>query len=731
MARRHAHCDAELAQPRSCCARGGRRAASLAAGALPVAPRGCSPRRPAPPTADDATLQAFADTIIPGRKATHDRPRQRRSTRRRSPASTRCPARSRPTRCALYHHPLIGFDALEPAFLADLAARSLPQGGDFLSLAFDERVAVCIGGPGLRQPVAAALGGRGRRAVHRVLRRGDRASQTAAKASGYRVMGLPGAAPNGYRASPTGRKLARERTQARDRWPDGRARRRPDRGHAASAARSPPTGWPSSTTPPAPTRARSWCSSAASASGTRTSSSRWTSSNLSRVYDLDPGPGHAGRHRQRRRRRLEPLPRGVAARADRDLRAARPPPRRRAGPADVAGGDLARDARPATTRASSAGCASAGRRWKQVSKSGGLWAATLHAAGHTCDRVPLAIRPEALRQREVVPHRLHLRRQELADHQLPRGRRAARRAGPPAASRSSRCASPRRGRTATSSRSTRWTRTRAAAGEQRDRVQGADPRHRRDGRRADPHALAQRPAVAVAPGRPAPRLQRRPRRGDRVRPEAGPRACSACRATTQFYKGKPITTMTYDFWVGPARPPLRRHALHAAGDLPVVADQLPLRRRARARRRAVVVGPAEEAGDRALGQPHRAAGDGRGHQRRDVLRLAAAGDASSPTAGRSRVGAFTYTHVRAVARACARRPTRRCGGSLERKGLGRFMKLTETQGAYCAHPLGGCRMAESADLGVVDAHGAGVRLRGPATASARRSSRPRWASTRR
>src|SRR5436190_8885363 len=29
--------------------------------------------------------------------------------------------------------------------------------------------------------------------------------------------------------------------------------------------------------------------------------------------------------------------------------------------------------------------------WNEVSKSGGLWAATLDAAGHTCDRVPLAI----------------------------------------------------------------------------------------------------------------------------------------------------------------------------------------------------------------------------------------------------------------------------------------------------------------------------------------------------
>src|SRR3954471_5721260 len=29
--------------------------------------------------------------------------------------------------------------------------------------------------------------------------------------------------------------------------------------------------------------------------------------------------------------------------------------------------------------------------WGQVSKSGGLWAAALHARGHTCDRVPVAI----------------------------------------------------------------------------------------------------------------------------------------------------------------------------------------------------------------------------------------------------------------------------------------------------------------------------------------------------
>lgn len=32
--------------------------------------------------------------------------------------------------------------------------------------------------------------------------------------------------------------------------------------------------------------------------------------------------------------------------------------------------------------------------WNQVSRSGGIWAAALDAAGHTCDRVPLAISPQ-------------------------------------------------------------------------------------------------------------------------------------------------------------------------------------------------------------------------------------------------------------------------------------------------------------------------------------------------
>src|ERR671939_1173552 len=119
-----------------------RRAGALGAGAfvlaaLPVAERmiAADPALAAVSN-DDATLQAFADTIIPGRKA----------------ARTDLGDEIHPDAIAgvddepgaveadvlqLYHHPLTGFDAIEPVFLADLSTRSLQEGGPFLGLDFD------------------------------------------------------------------------------------------------------------------------------------------------------------------------------------------------------------------------------------------------------------------------------------------------------------------------------------------------------------------------------------------------------------------------------------------------------------------------------------------------------------------------------------------------------------------------------------------------------------------
>jgi len=188
-------------------------AAALIASAMPVAERilAADPALAAVPT-DEATMQAFADTIIPGRKA----------------ATTDLGDEIHPDAIAgvddepgaveadvmrLYHHPLTGFDALEPAFLADLSTRSLQQGGPFLGLDFEQRSAVLLQALSFDNTdrvlyeAAAAVPFTAfcAAAVHE--------TGTSKNASGYRVMGYPGAAPQGYRRYSYGRKLARDFTK--------------------------------------------------------------------------------------------------------------------------------------------------------------------------------------------------------------------------------------------------------------------------------------------------------------------------------------------------------------------------------------------------------------------------------------------------------------------------------------------------------------------------------------
>src|SRR3954463_401401 len=118
--------------------------AALVASALPLAEQLTSRvAYAADPTLDDATLQAFADTIIPGRKAAQ--------TDLGDPIHPQAIAGIDPDPGAveadalrLFHDPLIGFDALEAPFLADLSTRSLQQGGTFLTLTYEKRVAVLL-----------------------------------------------------------------------------------------------------------------------------------------------------------------------------------------------------------------------------------------------------------------------------------------------------------------------------------------------------------------------------------------------------------------------------------------------------------------------------------------------------------------------------------------------------------------------------------------------------------
>jgi hypothetical protein len=187
--------------------------AALVAYAGPVARALVAPEPAlAEPDLADGTLQAFADTMIPGRRATRTDLGHEIHPRAIAGVDP-LPGAVESDALALYHHPQIGFDALEPDFLADLSVRSLAQGGDFLSLDFARRVTVCVAGLSFDNPsrvlweAAAAVPFTAFCAAAMV------PNATAAKASGYRVMGLPGVAPKGYRHFSYRRKLSRERTK--------------------------------------------------------------------------------------------------------------------------------------------------------------------------------------------------------------------------------------------------------------------------------------------------------------------------------------------------------------------------------------------------------------------------------------------------------------------------------------------------------------------------------------
>ena len=186
--------------------------ASLIASALPVAERILADPAYAAVSLDDATMQAFADTIIPGRKA--ERTDLGDEIHPDAIAGVNDePGAVEADVLRLYHHPLTGFDALEPAFLAELSVRSLQQGGPFLSLDFEARTQVLLGALSFDNPdrvlyeAAAAVPFTAfcAAAVHEV--------GTWENASGYRVMGYPGARPQGYKRYSYGRKLARDFTR--------------------------------------------------------------------------------------------------------------------------------------------------------------------------------------------------------------------------------------------------------------------------------------------------------------------------------------------------------------------------------------------------------------------------------------------------------------------------------------------------------------------------------------
>jgi choline dehydrogenase-like flavoprotein len=341
--------------------------------------------------------------------------------------------------------------------------------------------------------------------------------------------------------------------------------------------------------------------------------------------------------------------------------------------------------------------------WDQVSKSGGLWAAALDHSGHTCDRVPLAISPErCVNAKWCYTGCIFGAKNSLITNYLPSAER---------------------------------TGVEIRNGVQVDWVEQSNARPYRwivHGNGVDPETKGSTGAIdpieckvvilcAGAMGSPPILLRSRLRgplpslpgdvgkhlgqNGDHVAAiEFDPgrvRDVLGLADGAQFFKGRPITTMTYDFFAGRRghRHDGTRFVLQEAllsqltsflyddGRDPSGAPSFWGRQKKRSistwSDHIELIVMVEETND--------------GH----FLVPPPSGDYIQPNAGPVAIGLFDYQQseqslrVRATADEAVRKIA-------ERDGLGRFLKLSEPQGVYSAHPLGGCRMADSADLGAVD-----------------------------
>jgi hypothetical protein len=165
----------------------------------------------AAPNVADGTLQAFADTLIPGERVTRTDLGNEIHPQAIAGAHPE-PGAVQADTLLLYHHPLIGFDLVEAAFLADLEARSLLRLGQFIDLPFAKRVEVCRDGLAASNPTAQVWELAAAVPFAAFLCTATQKNATIDQSSGLQVTGHPGVAPNGYADFSYGRALSSERT---------------------------------------------------------------------------------------------------------------------------------------------------------------------------------------------------------------------------------------------------------------------------------------------------------------------------------------------------------------------------------------------------------------------------------------------------------------------------------------------------------------------------------------
>jgi len=343
--------------------------------------------------------------------------------------------------------------------------------------------------------------------------------------------------------------------------------------------------------------------------------------------------------------------------------------------------------------------------WDQVSKSGGLWAASLNAAGHTCDRVPLAIST----QRCVNAKWCHTgcifgAKNSLITNYLWAAENAGVQVLPNL-------------QVELITQSTARPYRYVVQADVMDN-EGSSPTRAPTGQQVQ---IECKVLVVSAGAMATPPLMLRSRpflpamsaqvgrnlgvNGDHVAAiefdDAKVRSVLGLPGYDEFYKGKPITTMSYDWWVG--------RSGHAYDGTRFTLQEIFLSTLTNFlydSGRTVPGGPSFWGLQKKQAVAHWA-------NRIELLAMVEdtndgtflapppAGAAVRPDPGPIAVGTFDYalSDQSIAVRAAANDAIQKVAAN---QGLGLFMPLTETQGVYCAHPLGGCRMADSPDLGVVD-----------------------------
>src|SRR5919197_1556272 len=342
--------------------------------------------------------------------------------------------------------------------------------------------------------------------------------------------------------------------------------------------------------------------------------------------------------------------------------------------------------------------------WNQVAKSGGLWAATLDRAGHTCDRVPLAIDlTRCIQAKWCHTGCIFAAKNSVITNYLASAEQMGVEVRPSCEA-----------ELITQSQSRPYRYVLSVAEIDND---GSNPTRQPTGNTFDVECkvlILAGGAMGNAPllmrSRPnLPNLSSQVGKhlginGDHIAAieydERKVKDVLGLPGYGQFYKGNHITTMTYDFWTGKPghtndgkRFTLQEIYLSALAHILYDDGRDPSgdpswwgiqKKEALStwNNHVEILAMVEETNDG------------------EFLSAPPTGGAVRPNAGPVSVAPFTYTlsdqtmQVRAAADDAMK-------SVLAAAGLGRFMKFT-FRTANASHPLGGCRMADAKDFGVVD-----------------------------